>query len=431
MKKHLFIFILFTSLFSFSQNRKAILSADANVRSAPSGVKLKILPKGKEVLVLQTKNDWSFIKDPTNNKKGWIHSSILIENIIILTKDANVRWKPKGGVIKVYPKGKTLVLLNSKASWLFVQDPINKTKGWIHKSLISKAVNTPKVVNKLPTSKNTNTALKVIKTAPKCDYIITSHSNGAKEVEINPTVIRWSAATGSPSGYYISVGATAKRNELLNNINIGNSTSYSIPKLKPNTKYYISLLPYNELGLANDCNGEFSFTTGSGFKTTQPTTTLTEKTIKNRLRKMGIQWKWKRFLKGKKKRIQISNVKNFIQTVKSYIGVRYKYSGTTRKGIDCSGLIWRGLKSNGYNGERLNGQGLAQSGQLIADKTSLKKGDLVCFSISTKSKKLINHIAIYLGNNNFLHAPSSGKVVQTESLSNRYWASKFIFGVRL
>ncbi|GIR99175.1 MAG: hypothetical protein CM15mP101_15450 [Flavobacteriaceae bacterium] len=50
---------------------------------------------------------------------------------------------------------------------------------------------------------------------------------------------------------------------------------------------------------------------------------------------------------------------------------------------------------------------LAQSGTLIANKSSLKPGDLVAFAKTTNENKLVTHIGIYFGNNLFLHSSSS------------------------
>ena len=357
---YLILFILFSSI-SYCQSY-GIMSRDANSRRTAGGQQLRVILKGQQVEILQNKGGWSFVRDMSNDKKGWVANSVLSKNI------------------------------NSSTS-----KPI----------VVKKAKNM----------------------SPNCDYNIISHSNGDNNVNINPTIIKWSAASGNPNGYYISIGSSIKRNEVLKNINIGNVTSYSISDLKPNTKYYISLVPYNKVGFA-DCDGVFSFTTGSGVASDNKISS--EQIIENRLRNMRIFSKWNNFNKSRKsERIKIRNINDFLLEVKSYMGVPYKFSGTTKAGIDCSGLIWKGLRATGYNGERLNAQSLAQSGKLIPNKSDLKPGDLVCFTNTTGAKKLVQHIAIYMGNNEFLHAPSKGKNVMLSDLNDPYyWNDKFIFGVR-
>ena len=145
---------------------------------------------------------------------------------------------------------------------------------------------------------------------------------------------------------------------------------------------------------------------------------------------MGVKWKWDAFKRNKKSKIKVNDVNDFISEVNSYVGVPYRMSGTTRAGIDCSGLIWKGLRATGYNGERLNAQSLAQSGRLIADKTSLQVGDLVCFTNTRGINELVHHIGIYVGNKKFLHASSSKGVIKSDINDPFYWGNKFIFGIR-
>ena len=426
MKKCLLL--LFTiSFFSFSQNSRGILSSDANIRRSPSlaAEKIKILPKGKEVLIIQTKGNWSFIEDPTNNKKGWVSNSLIRINKTIIIKNANVRRSPSlaGEKLKIISKGTEVVVLLTKNSWSFIKDLSNNKKGWVSSSLIS-ASNVPK--------NNQNVVSDIIKlnikTVPNCDYIITTPSNGGKSIDINPTTIRWKHATGKPKGYYLSIGSNNEANNILDNINTGNKNYYLVKNLKPNTTYYLGLIPYNEVGLAKDCDGIFSFTTGSGIAPNNKVSS--EQIIERRLTKMGVKWKWDTFKRNKKSKIKVNDINDFISEVNSYMGVPYKMSGTTRAGIDCSGLIWKGLRATGYNGERLNAQSLAQSGRLIADKTSLQVGDLVCFTNTRGINELVHHIGIYVGNKKFIHASSSKGVIYSDINDPYYWGNKFIFGIR-
>ncbi|MDC1534631.1 C40 family peptidase [Flavobacteriaceae bacterium] len=432
MKKLLIAIFIFTASFSFGQSL-GVLSTDANVRSSPGGKKLKVISKGKQVQILQTKKGWSFIEDISNSKKGWVSSKYIVTNIISINKDANVRSSPGGKKLKIISKGKQVQVLQTKNGWSFIKDISNGKKGWVHNSVLT---NNIKTTNNTKKKKKKKVIKKVINKVPNCDYVITSPGNGDKNVDMNPTIISWEHSTGSPKGYYFSIASKVdgkmtyvknNENRSIKKLNIGYVNSYRISDLKANTKYFIGLVPYNDIGLG-DCDGEFSFTTGNGVK--KNTTKSSSDIIEKRLTKMGIKWKWDSFLRGKKNKIQIANINNFLNTVNSYTGTPYRMGGTNKNGIDCSGLIYRGLQSNGYKGERLNAQGLAQSGRLIANRESLRAGDLVCFTNTTGASKLVHHIAIYLGNNKFLHAPSSGKFVSKESLNNPYWSPKFIFGVR-
>lgn len=56
------------------------------------------------------------------------------------------------------------------------------------------------------------------------------------------------------------------------------------------------------------------------------------------------------------------------------------------------------------------------------DKKELKPGDLVFFNTM---RRTFSHVGIYLGNGEFIHAPSKGKTVRVENMNARYWAKRF------
>ena len=430
MKKKLFIFFLFVSYLCFSQSY-GLITTDLNSRKSPGGEKLRVIKKGQTVEILQTEGSWIFVKDLSVNKKGWVSGKYILKNIGILKSDANSRKSPGGKKLRVIKKGQIVELIQIKGNWVFVRDISVNKKGWVSLSLISQNTNVPVIED------NENN-INVATSPPNCDYNIISPNNGEKGVEISPTTIKWTHATGSPSGYYFSIQKISngniiyiknKNGTLINNLDIGLVRSFSISNLEANTQYFIGLIPYNQKGKADDCDGLFSFTTGKGKNNNID---KSEKIIERRLTDMGILWKWRNFKQNKRDRIYISDIDGFLEIVNSYMGVPYKFNGTSRNGIDCSGLIYRGLQGVGYRGERLNAQMWAQSGRLIANKSSLRKGDLVCFTNTTGANKLVQHIAIYVGNNKFLHAPSSGKRVSLADINDPYyWGKKFIFGVRL
>lgn len=119
-----------------------------------------------------------------------------------------------------------------------------------------------------------------------------------------------------------------------------------------------------------------------------------------------------------KSKIKVSSLK---KVADSYLGIRYKYGGTTRKGIDCSGLIWRVFQDAGQrNFERTSSSELYKMGRSVS-RSNLKHGDLCFFGPGRK----VNHVGIYMGNNRFIHA-SSSKGVTYSSLDNVYWKPRII-----
>jgi hypothetical protein len=90
---------------------------------------------------------------------------------------------------------------------------------------------------------------------PNCDSSLTSATT---DFPIDGT-LTWSAATGDPTGYKISVGTTMGGTDIANNVDVGNTTSYTPTGLSYSTLYYTTITPYNANGDATGCTEE-SFT---------------------------------------------------------------------------------------------------------------------------------------------------------------------------
>lgn len=124
------------------------------------------------------------------------------------------------------------------------------------------------------------------------------------------------------------------------------------------------------------------------------------------------------------------DIEKVILTAESYLGTKHCMGGTSKAGIDCSGLV---MKSHQSCGVELPHQSHQQSkfGKVIAYTDSLKRGDLVFFYASYNSNYFITHSGIYVGDNQFIHATVQTGVVKTPIVGNGYWGSKFLFGTRL
>lgn len=106
----------------------------------------------------------------------------------------------------------------------------------------------------------------------------------------------------------------------------------------------------------------------------------------------------------------------------THLGVNYRYGGNSPKeGFDCSGLIHYSAQSS--LGLRLprRASDMARVG-LKVDRNELAVGDLVFFN--TLGRRY-SHVGVYLGNQMFVHAPSSGGEVRIEDMTNRYWAQRY------
>ncbi len=102
------------------------------------------------------------------------------------------------------------------------------------------------------------------------------------------------------------------------------------------------------------------------------------------------------------------------------VGVPYRYGGTSPNGFDCSGLVHYSYSRAGGSVPRTTGQ-LWDSTTRV-DRSDLRPGDLIFFSINGK----MQHVGMYIGGNEFVHAPSSGKQVSVASLSTAYYNSAFL-----
>lgn len=104
----------------------------------------------------------------------------------------------------------------------------------------------------------------------------------------------------------------------------------------------------------------------------------------------------------------------------SMVGAPYRYGGSAPSGFDCSGLVQYSYSRAGVRLPRST-DGLLRSTRPIS-QNSLRRGDLVFFH---QQGKRSSHVGIYLGNDKFVHAPSSGKVVHISTLGDRYWQRHF------
>jgi len=113
---------------------------------------------------------------------------------------------------------------------------------------------------------------------------------------------------------------------------------------------------------------------------------------------------------------------DFVEQALAVLGTRYRMGGTSPdEGFDCSGLIWFAMnESYGLELPR-TAAALARHGTQVK-RAELQRGDLVFFN--TMGRRY-SHVGIYLGNGEFVHAPSSGGVVRIENLSVRYWNKRY------
>jgi lipoprotein Spr len=118
-----------------------------------------------------------------------------------------------------------------------------------------------------------------------------------------------------------------------------------------------------------------------------------------------------------------------IKTARQYLGVPHCMGGTTKKCMDCSGLLVTVFASHGIQLPH-NSEEQARYGRIISGMEDLKKGDMVFFIRSYKTSHFITHSGIFLGDNKFIHTSSSDGVTIT-SLDDPWWNERFLFATRV
>ncbi|HIO91918.1 MAG TPA: NlpC/P60 family protein [Leucothrix mucor] len=113
---------------------------------------------------------------------------------------------------------------------------------------------------------------------------------------------------------------------------------------------------------------------------------------------------------------------SIVQLAHNALGTRYKYGGSSpREGFDCSGLMtYIHKKGAGVNIPRTAAQQRNRSRSIRYE--DLQPGDMLFFKTSSKT----NHVGVYIGNRQFIHAPNRRSRVKITSMDNSYWFGKFV-----
>ena len=118
----------------------------------------------------------------------------------------------------------------------------------------------------------------------------------------------------------------------------------------------------------------------------------------------------------------LESAQGLASTALDLIGIRYKWGGNTPEtGLDCSGLVR-------YVFQQVTGVTLPRTAKDISRLgtdvalADLQPGDLVFFNTR---RFAFSHVGIYLGNNQFVHAPRRGREVEVATLDSGFWQRRF------
>jgi len=108
------------------------------------------------------------------------------------------------------------------------------------------------------------------------------------------------------------------------------------------------------------------------------------------------------------------------------MGKPYQWGATGPYSYDCSGLVYTLYGKLGIQLPRVS-RDQAKAGTYVP-RESLEYGDLVFFAAD---RKTVNHVGIYVGNGEFVHAPSTGDVVKISSLASGYYSNTYFTARRV
>lgn len=110
----------------------------------------------------------------------------------------------------------------------------------------------------------------------------------------------------------------------------------------------------------------------------------------------------------------------------SFVGYKYVYAGKSPDtGFDCSGLMYYCLNHFGISVNRVADDQMDQGTPV--EKSNLQVGDLVFFGSGTYA----DHVGMYIGGNNFVHAANPNSGVRIDSLDQTYYLNKYIGARRI
>jgi cell wall-associated NlpC family hydrolase len=131
----------------------------------------------------------------------------------------------------------------------------------------------------------------------------------------------------------------------------------------------------------------------------------------------------------KKSNPQVDAIINYAKT---FLGVPYRYGGTTPSGFDCSGFINFIFGNFGFSLVRTS-YGLAELGETVA-LSDIQPGDLLFFKGSNVNSTSVGHVAMVIevkdGSFKFIHSANGGVQI-TNFNTSRYYIQRYVKAKRL
>lgn len=114
-----------------------------------------------------------------------------------------------------------------------------------------------------------------------------------------------------------------------------------------------------------------------------------------------------------------------IQSGNKYLGIPYRWGGTTTSGFDCSGFTRQVFRDVGIDIGRTTWDQYARGAKV--SKSNLQAGDLVFFNTAGS----LTHVGIYTGNGQFINSSTSKGVSYASINDPYYWGARYQGAVRI
>ena len=114
---------------------------------------------------------------------------------------------------------------------------------------------------------------------------------------------------------------------------------------------------------------------------------------------------------------------SYVDTALAQVGKPYVWGATGPDSFDCSGLVYYSMKQHGVDIVRNSKEQRKATERITFEQ--LQRGDLIFrhgqwneYNADTSTHTNVSHVMIYIGNNQYVHAPSSGKNVEVKELKH-------------
>lgn len=457
--------LLFTTYASFAQTSKGvgyINGKDINLRTNPSKTsKVVGLLSGQKVNIHGESGDWYEVS--LGKTKGWVKKDFVtiktqpkknkkvenkndgsklsnIQNPCIKGENINIRSLPsKDSKVIAKLSNLKVKIIDESGDWYKISS--NKTRGWIRKDFIVSKGTQEKTAKVSETAASPSSEESVKEYSAKIDGTdINIRSKPTKNSKIVAKLSNKNVSIIAKSGdwYKIKYKNTSGwiKKDFIVSANLSSSTKKST---ESNQKNVLAKTDVSESKKGRIIGNNVNIRS-------KPTKTakVVAKLSNSSIRVLAQSSKWYKVSNGK---ITGWVTKDFVSTgssiakhttsslrnrmvvySRSFVGVPYRWGGSSPRGFDCSGFTSYIYRRFGINIDRISTDQATQ-GKYVK-KSNLRPGDLVFFDTNGGKKKSVNHAGMYVGDGKFIHASSSkrGKVVKVSSLNEGFYQKTYVCG---